>query len=88
MPNDADKKVILKILGATFGVFLLVLIVIGPEEEVTLKDIIEDIDVNTVTHVPRPVDITPENLTDTLPDISSYPPLNKAMGIKSETDST
>lgn len=86
MLNDADKKVILKILGAAFGVFLLVYvgIVIMDDENLPgefdavekLDSIVEDIDVNTVTHNPMPVDIIPENLTDTLPDIDdSYPPL-------------
>jgi len=75
MPNDADKKVILKILGATVGVFLLVYLLIPDGGTDNLADIIEEIDVNTVTHSPAPVDITPENPIDTLPDIGhSYPP--------------
>lgn len=75
MPNDADKKVIWKILGATVGVFVLVYMVIAPPSEVTLESIIEEINVNTVPHEPMPVDIIPENLNKTLPDIDdSYPP--------------
>jgi len=75
MPNDADKKVIWKILGATVGVFVLVYLVIAPPSEVTLESIIEEINVNTVPHEPMPVDIIPENLNKTLPDIDdSYPP--------------
>ncbi|MGC9514409.1 vWA domain-containing protein [Methanocrinis sp.] len=75
MPNDADKKVIWKIMGATVGVFLLVYLLIPDGGTDNLADIIEDIDVNTVTHSPAPVDITPENPIDTLPDIDhSYPP--------------
>ena len=75
MLNDADKKVIWKILGATVGVFVLVYMVIAPPSEVTLESIIEEINVNTVPHEPMPVDIIPENLNKTLPDIDdSYPP--------------
>lgn len=75
MLNDADKKVIWKILGATVGVFVLVYLVIAPPSEVTLESIIEEINVNTVPHEPMPVDIIPENLNKTLPDIDdSYPP--------------
>ncbi len=75
MPNDADKNVIWKILGATVGVFVLVYMVIAPPSEVTLESTIEEINVNTVPHEPMPVDIIPENLNKTLPDIDdSYPP--------------
>jgi Ca-activated chloride channel family protein len=75
MLNDADKKVIWKILGATVGVFVLVYMVIAPPSEVTLESTIEEINVNTVPHEPMPVDIIPENLNKTLPDIDdSYPP--------------
>ncbi len=81
MPNNSDKKVILRIMGAAVGVFILVYLGItligGPDDRNAvekLESIIEDINVNTVTHDPIPVDITPENLKDTLPDISSYPP--------------
>lgn len=82
MPSDADKKVIWKILGAAVGVFILVYLGIslfghGPDERDAIErldSIVEDIDVNTVTHEPMPVDIIPENLTDTLPDVDdSYP---------------
>jgi Ca-activated chloride channel family protein len=84
MLKDADRKVIWKILGATVGVFILVYLGIGlivgpgPDERdpvERLESIIEDINVNRVTHEPMPVDIIPENLNDTLPDIDdSYPP--------------
>jgi len=83
MPNDSDKKVILKILGATVVVFLLVYMVIkiiddGQDERGVvekLEAIIEDIDVNYVKHEPMPVNIIPEPIINRLPDInSSYPP--------------
>ncbi|HII06746.1 MAG TPA: VWA domain-containing protein [Methanotrichaceae archaeon] len=86
MPNNSDKKVILRIVGAAVAVFLLVYLGIttltGDPDDLDerdavekLEDIIEDINVNNPgTPHPIPVDITPENLKDTLPDISSYPP--------------
>jgi Ca-activated chloride channel family protein len=77
MPNDADKKVILKILGATVVVFLLVYMVIKiiDDGQDDLESIIEDVNVNTVTHEPIPVDIIPEPVIIILPDIDeSYPP--------------
>ena len=78
MLDNTDKKVILKILGATVAVFILVYLMIDPPpppDKVTLEDIIEDINVNVVTHNPRPVDIIPEPLIRRLPDIDrSYPP--------------
>ena len=77
MPTDSDKKVILKVMGATVGVFILVYVVIGilwPPTE-TLDDIIEDINVNHPYHPSRPVDGLPPDLDKMLPDIDdSYPP--------------
>jgi Ca-activated chloride channel family protein len=82
MLNDTDKKVILRIMGATVGVFILVYLVIDPpgpdNRDVVekLESIIEDIDVKLVPHERRPVDIIRESPIDTLPDIDhSYPPL-------------
>jgi Ca-activated chloride channel family protein len=87
MLNDTDKKVIWKIMGAAVGVFLLVLVgitIIDRDEGKILDEfdaveklesIIEDINVNTVTHEPMPVDIIPEPMIIILPDIDeSYPP--------------
>ncbi len=76
MLNDADKKVIWKILGATVGVFVLVYMVIAPPSEVTLESIIEEINVNTVPHEPMPVDIIPENH----PATSRYSPRPRKPG--------
>jgi len=74
MPNSSDKKVILKILGATVGVFILVYLVIAPPSEVTLVSIVEDINEYPRDHDMRPVNILPPDLNETLPDISNYPP--------------
>ncbi|MDY9925672.1 VWA domain-containing protein [Methanosarcina sp.] len=88
MLNESNKKVILKIIGAAVVVFLLVYLGIKlttdwdkPPGEIiienaneSLQSVIEDIDVNTVTHSKVPVDITPIHPKDILPDISKYPP--------------
>ena len=89
MMDKSNKNVILKIIGLTVAVFLLVLLVLGPygpgpdkidhqigkEEAVGLLDsIIKEINVNTVTHGKIPVDLLPTDIKDTLPDISKYPP--------------
>ena len=76
MLDDSDKKVILKILGATVGVFILVYLFIDhPSDDTTLESIIKDINVNEVPHPKRPVDFLPPDLTIILPDIDgSYPP--------------
>lgn len=91
MPNDSDKKVILRIMGAAVGVFILVYVGItiidwlNPDKKAEgldefdavekLDSIIEDINVNNVTHEPMPVDIIPEPVIIILPDIDeSYPP--------------
>ena len=77
MLDNTDKNVILKIMGATVGVFILVYMgmhMIGGGDS-TLKDITEDINVNTPTHPRQPADIIPENPINILPDINdSYPP--------------
>jgi hypothetical protein len=87
MMSERDKKVVLKIIGATVAVFLIVLIgtpyiqqiisIIfppdGPEDQ--LDHIIETINVNTVTHLPYPNIPQPLDTKDILPDIKSeYPP--------------
>lgn len=88
MLNESNKKVILKIIGAAVVVFILVYLGIKlttdwdkPPGEIiienaneSLQSIIKEIDVNTVTHSKVPVDITPMNPEDILPDISNYPP--------------
>ncbi|HUS76120.1 MAG TPA: VWA domain-containing protein [Methanothrix sp.] len=76
MPNESDKKVILKIIGAAGAVFILVylaIIIIGPGGG-SLEDTIKDIDVKTVAHPMGKVEIEPPDLKETLPDISKYPP--------------
>ncbi len=89
MMDKSNKNVILKIIGLTVAVFLLVLLVLYPygpgpdkidhqiskEEAVRLLDsIIKEINVNTVTHGKIPVDLRPTDIKNTLPDISKYPP--------------
>jgi Ca-activated chloride channel family protein len=74
MPNERDKKVILKIIGAAVVVFIVVMIILGPGPgPKSLDQIIKEIDVKTVTH---PMDhdvVQPSALIDVLPDISKYP---------------
>jgi Ca-activated chloride channel family protein len=73
MPNEGDKKVILRIVGAAVVVFLLVYAGIsligdsGKSETLkkldnaddSLKSIVENINVKTVTHPKVPVEIQP-----------------------------
>ena len=79
MLNESNNKVILKIIGAAVVVFVLVYLaitIIGPSEG-SLDDIIEDINVNTVSHPMGHVVISPnldDSLTENLPEISNYPP--------------
>jgi len=79
MPNESKQKVILKIIGAAFGVFILVYLaisMIGPDER-SLDDIVKGIDVNTVSHPMGHVSVSPDlenSLSEDLPDISKYPP--------------
>ncbi len=87
MTSKRDKKVFLKIIGAAFAVFIIVLIgtsyiqqiisIIfppdGPEDQ--LNHIIETINVKTVTHLPYTNIPQPLGTKDILPDIKSeYPP--------------
>lgn len=75
MMDKSNKNVILKIIGLAVVVFLLVYIFpagTGPVK--SLDDIIEDIDVKTVTHQKVPVEINVTDLIYILPDISKYPP--------------
>ena len=87
--DKSNKSVILKIIGLTVAVFLLVLLVLYPDgsdagkidhkiskEEAVglLESIIKEINVNTVTHGKIPVDLRPTDIKDILPDISKYPP--------------
>lgn len=91
MPNEGDKKVILRVIGAAVAVFIVVYIVSsligdgpGPDRKdrsvdlkaatKSLESIIKGINVNTVTHHKAPVPIVPPNLSESLPDISEYPP--------------
>lgn len=91
MPNEGDKKVFLRVIGAAVAVFIVAYIVIslighgpGPdgkdksadlkEAAESLESIIKGINVNTVTHHKAPVPIVPPNLSESLPDISQYPP--------------
>ena len=89
MPNNSDKKVTLMIMGAAVGVFILVyvgitLIVDDDRDKLgkieKLESIIEYINVVApVPHETMPVDVTPENSIETLPDIDdSYPPQVRA----------
>ena len=79
MPNENNKKVIMKIIGAAVLVFILVYLaitVIGPDER-SLDDVIKDINVNTVPHPMGHVVVSPElndSLAENLPEISKYPP--------------
>jgi Ca-activated chloride channel family protein len=93
MPNEGDKKVILRVVGAAVAVFIIVYVGIilidhwkyitsdSDDKTITiteatelLESIVKNINVNTVTHQKRPVDILPPNMTDILPAISKYPP--------------
>jgi len=75
MLNERDKKVILKIIGLAVVVFIIVLIGSGPGPgPETLDKIIPNINVKTVLHEKRPVDVTPTKPIDFLPEISKYPP--------------
>ncbi|WP_440955486.1 vWA domain-containing protein [Methanosarcina sp. Mfa9] len=79
MPNENNNKVILKIIGAAVGVFILVYLaitIIGPDER-SLDGVVKDINVNTVSHPMGHVDVSPDrknSLSEDLPDISKYPP--------------
>ncbi|MDD3043642.1 MAG: VWA domain-containing protein [Methanosarcinaceae archaeon] len=79
MPNENNKKVIMKIIGAAVLVFILVYLaitVIGPDER-SLDDVIKDINVNTVPHPMGHVVVSPDlnaSLAEDLPEISKYPP--------------
>lgn len=80
MPNEGDKKVILKIIGAAVVVFLLVYLGISSGEK-TLESIVKDINVNTVSHPMDPYVVppdlngsSPEITPEILPEITKYPP--------------
>ncbi|MEI6104370.1 MAG: VWA domain-containing protein [Methanothrix sp.] len=78
MLNERDKNVILKIIGAAVVVFIIVLISIGPkpgpDPTNELNKIIPNINVKTVLHEKRPVEVAPTKPIDFLPEISKYPP--------------
>lgn len=79
MPNENNKQVILKIIGAAVVVFILVyaaITIIGPDEK-SLDGVVKDINVNAVPHPMGHVDVSPDlknSLSEDLPDISRYPP--------------
>jgi len=75
MPNESDKKVILKIMGAAVIVFILVYVGISITKPSGLDPVLEGINVKTVTHPMVPVNVQPPEPNDILPDISTnYPP--------------
>jgi len=78
MPNEGDKKVILKIIGAAIAVFIIVYVgitLILPPGNETLVHIIEDINVKNVTHPPNWNTVQPPDPKTILPDIDKEYPL-------------
>lgn len=77
MPNEGDKKVISRIIGAAVVVFILVYVGVNiiDDNGKSLPDIIKDIHVKTITHPMVPIGAQPPEPKDLLPDISiNYPP--------------
>lgn len=88
MMDKSNKDVLLKIIGAAVGVFLLVYIgiyltgngdksgdQISKDDAIeSLESIVKKIDVKTLSHPSRPIETLQPNLIDSLPDISKYPP--------------
>lgn len=79
MLNESNKKVILGIIGAAVVVFILVYMgvtIIPPDgKQKTLVEILQDINVKTVTHPMVPIGAQPPEPKDILPDIyTNYPP--------------
>lgn len=86
MPNEGDKKIILRIIGVAVAVFILAYIgvhitgiIIPPtppdaDPIRSLEHIVNGINVNTVTHPKLPVDVLPPKVADILPNINEYPP--------------
>ena len=65
MIDKGNKDIILKVIGLTIVVFIVVYILIGPGDEIVVK---------TVSHKMGKVDIQPPDPIKIIPDINRYPP--------------
>jgi len=88
MLDKSNTKVILGVIGAAVIVFLIVYLGISLTKNIdksesqistenaaeSLKSIIKDINVNTVTHQRGQVDVQATDLKASMPEISKYPP--------------
>lgn len=72
MLDENNKKVILKTIGAAVAVFFIVYL-LSLQDEVTLDDIIKEINVKSVPHTMGQVELLPPKMDRILPDISKYP---------------